>query len=414
MHSSALSPRRPSRAPCDRAQIGHARSIVAAVHMRVTVLLLLTAAACSGTGEPARPSGTAPERDPSAPAKIVEVDAGNYHTCVRLDDGTVECWGQCGRQCGLRPDGSTERIAVAGITNAVELAVSDAHACARLSDGEVACWGSNYRNLLGRLEPDDSSMPLVVPDVHDAVEIAIGGDLTCARLKDGGAMCWGPSAQDHEQSHEAAVARLPKRVEGLTGAQSIAVTGAGACARTGVDAWKCWGWDSTAPDWTPHMRPAVPDARKAGTAMSTDGVCTCDLGIDGVVRCVGSGILSAQLADGSSPPVQLHHCPADGLTGVRTLGDRCAIMTDDTVRCWGSSFFPRAATEPKYADLREPIVAEGISDVAAIAIGSGHTCVLSKANELQCWGSNAQGQIDGKPSERGVWPPVRIDAARAH
>jgi hypothetical protein len=26
------------------------------------------------------------------------------------------------------------------------------------------------------------------------------------------------------------------------------------------------------------------------------------------------------------------------------------------------------------------------------------------------WSSNAEGQIDGRPTERGVWPPRRVDA----
>jgi hypothetical protein len=377
--------------------------------MRASLVVVLVLGGCSESGQPAGRPDAAGQRDVAAPANIVEVDAGGFHTCVRLDDGGVECWGQCSRQCGMRPDGSSERLAVAGIGEAVELAVGDAHACARLADGEVACWGSNTSGGLGRTQPDDSAMPLLVPDVHGAVEIAIAGDLTCARLQDGTVSCWGAAAQDYDRSEAAAQARLPRRVEGLADAQSLAVTSTGACARTAAAATSCWGWATRDPDWKSRMEPARVDARKNGVVQSTHGTCDCDLDQGGAVHCRGSGVLSARLADGSSPPVQLHACPADGLTGVRTLADGCAIMTDGTVRCWGRMFFGRTGAAPIYDDLREPTAIDGITDARELAIGSKHVCVLSSGGKLACWGSNSEGQIDGRPNQNGVWPPRQID-----
>jgi hypothetical protein len=223
-------------------------------------------------------------------------------------------------------------------------------------------------------------------------------------------MCWGASAQDHEQTHEAALARLPARVEGLDDARSIEVHGAGACARTAADAWKCWSWGTKPNDWTQRMGPASVAPRLDGDAASTHGVCECTLSTSGAVACVGSGILSARLADGSSPPVQLHDCPPDGLAGVRTLGERCAITTDGALRCWGPLFFARGGAEPKYEELREPIAIDGLGDVVTLAEGASHTCVQTGGGDVLCWGSNAQGQIDGTPSDRSVWPPRAIAA----
>lgn len=108
--------------------------------------------------------------------------------------------------------------------------------------------------------------------------------------------------------------------------------------------------------------------------------------------------------------MQLHECPPDGLTSVRTLGERCAIMTDATLRCWGPMFFARGDGEAKHEDLREPVAIDGITDVVALAEGSGHTCVTRTDGEVLCWGSNAQGQVDGKPTEASVWPPRRVEA----
>jgi len=337
-----------------RAKERLASSFVAAQRMRsilVVAVALASLPACSGTGQPAIATG---------PAKIVEIDAGGFHTCVRLDDGTAECWGQCSRQCGVRPGESAERLPIAGLANAVELAVGDAHACARLEDGDVACWGSNYSGGLGRLEEGGSVLPTRVPDVHAAVGISIDGDRTCARMADGTATCWGALPGDYDPSDAAARVRLPKPGE------------------------------------------------RASDEQITHGGCECRLDTNGVVHCTGSGIMSARLADGSSPPVQLHHCPADGLANVRTLADGCAILHDGTLRCWGPQFIARAGGPPIYDDLREPIAIGGITDATALAVGASHTCVLHDGGALACWGSNAQGQIDGTPTDQGVWPPRRI------
>lgn len=363
--------------------------------MRPPLLLALVLAACSPT-EPAKPS------EPTAP-KIVEVDAGNFHTCIRIDDGTVECWGQCARQCGVRQSGATERLAVGGLSNAVELAVGDAHACARLADGTVACWGSNYGGLLGRREPEDSAMPLVVPDVKDVVEIAIDGGLTCARHGDGGVTCWGQAPRDYDQREAAARERLPRRVAGLADAQAISMEGASACARGSSGAWSCWSWNAVAPDYSFRIDNVHADARGPDVVQSTRGTCGCDLGKDGVVHCIGTGILSAQLADGSSPPVQLHECPADGLANVRALGDSCAVMIDGTLQCWGETYVGT------YQDLRKPTAIEGITDVAMLAQGARHTCVLTNAGALVCFGDDTQGQVDGHATAQAVWPPKRIE-----
>lgn len=355
------------------------------------VLLLAVLVGCSGTGrDAAEETGKR-----SGPAAVVEIDAGNDHTCVRLDDGQVECWGQCNRQCGSRPDGVAERMVVPGVSNAVELAVADNHACARLENGDVSCWGTNLGGELGRLEPDRSSLPLPVPDVHDAVEIAIGGSLTCARQRSG-VTCWGSASGDYATTPEAARARLPAQVKGLGETQSIRVDINSACASTGEGAWSCWTWNAAAPDYVHRMGAAFVDPSKQGVTQFTRTECDCDLDRDGVVHCTGTGILSARLADGSSPPVQLHACPADGLVNVRLLGERCAVMNDDTVRCWG----PDAPT---------PV--EGITGVRALAEGSDHTCVLTHAGDVLCWGRNTYGQIDGHPAEGMVWPPRRVAAS---
>src|SRR5437016_10225001 len=71
--------------------------------------------------------------------------AGGLHTCMRLPDGTVQCWGrnnfgQLGNGDGSLSSSSVP-VAVRGLTTATRVVTGDAHTCALLGDGTVQCWG---------------------------------------------------------------------------------------------------------------------------------------------------------------------------------------------------------------------------------------------------------------------------------
>jgi len=87
--------------------------------------------------------------------------AGSFHTCARLDDGSVKCWGQNGNgQLGVgdtlnRGDGPGEMglllpsVDLGAGRTALTLSGGFAHTCAKLDDGTVKCWGGNVNGGLG-------------------------------------------------------------------------------------------------------------------------------------------------------------------------------------------------------------------------------------------------------------------------
>jgi alpha-tubulin suppressor-like RCC1 family protein len=76
---------------------------------------------------------------------VVEVSAGDGHSCARLADGTVRCWGAFGGAWPGHPrvHGALRPLAVALPFAAVGLVSSGAYACARSSDGRQLCWGGD-------------------------------------------------------------------------------------------------------------------------------------------------------------------------------------------------------------------------------------------------------------------------------
>jgi serine/threonine-protein kinase len=87
-------------------------------------------------------------------AEAIEVDVGDQHACALRRSGRISCWGR--NEFGAVGDDtmgpSTVRLNAAdalGIDDAVGLALGGAHSCARLRNGGVLCWGVNNYGQLG-------------------------------------------------------------------------------------------------------------------------------------------------------------------------------------------------------------------------------------------------------------------------
>jgi len=122
---------------------------------------------------------------------VVEISAGAAHTCARLSDRTVRCFGAT----GLELIGRGVPVPIEGIADVAQLASGRWHTCARHVDGTVTCWGSNSNGQLARdLSYRGYAGPQKVASVANAVEIAAGTYHTCVRHVDGRVTCWGSNA----------------------------------------------------------------------------------------------------------------------------------------------------------------------------------------------------------------------------
>lgn len=96
----------------------------------------------------------------------VAIAAGGSHTCAAMDGGDeVHCWG--GNQHGQLGLGDTDPRSgpqrVSGFPSAVvELDAGDFHTCARLDTGVLACWGLNHEGQLGTGNTEPSTTPRVI------------------------------------------------------------------------------------------------------------------------------------------------------------------------------------------------------------------------------------------------------------
>lgn len=135
-------------------------------------------------------------------------------TCVRMQDGTVQCRdalvGLVDENCrtGMATDAFRP---FGGFPQATSLTTGPQHACVTAS-GLVWCRGKNDGYALGaRTRTADCLPPGPVPGISNAAKI-IDDSASCALLQNGQVWCWG---SDFRSQNESAVDRWPKRVAGL-------------------------------------------------------------------------------------------------------------------------------------------------------------------------------------------------------
>ena len=186
----------------------------------------------------------------------VGVAAGDGHACSVRTDGSVRCWGRNDSgQLGVPPTTTPSGpVTVGGLPAlATKVVAGLAHTCARLADGTVACWGSNQEGQLGQGTFAASPAPAIVHGpagttgpLSGVIDIAAGTVHTCALVVNQGVFCWGDNTfgQLGTQPTNPANAQsaLPLAVTGLqSSAIGVAAGAFHSCAKLITDAAQCWG-----------------------------------------------------------------------------------------------------------------------------------------------------------------------------
>ncbi|MGB2694858.1 MAG: flexitail domain-containing putative surface protein [Dehalococcoidia bacterium] len=246
---------------------------------------------------------------------------------------------------------------------------------------------------------------------------------TCAITDTGGLKCWGFNGFGQLGDGSGFSRPVPVDVIGLdSGVAAVAPGWYHTCALTIEGGVKCWGWNIFGqlgttgvyciPDEPLFPCSAVPvdvkGLESGGAAVSTGSFHSCALTTSGGVKCWGNNSVG-QLGDGTTTS---RHTPADvlGLTSdvvaiAAGFDHTCALTSAGAVKCWGengagvvlgaeSSETCISVFGDPHPCSTTPLDVETLdSGVAALSALGSFTCALTQDGGVKCWGSNFNGQL---------------------
>ena len=139
---------------------------------------------------------------------VTQITLGNHHGCALTVDGQVKCWGK--GQLGVLGHGSYQGAphtvtVIKGqgleipLSQIVQVDAGERHTCALNTSGQVLCWGSSEDYQLGNGSTQTINYPTHVisegeTPLSGIVRIGIGQRTSCALTQQSQVKCWGRGA----------------------------------------------------------------------------------------------------------------------------------------------------------------------------------------------------------------------------
>ncbi len=311
--------------------------------------------------------------------------------------------------------------------------------------GKLVAWGPGRAQIWVEVGERRDSATVLVGPVSGLEElryaaVGAGGQMTCGLSVEGSVYCWGldfGGVLGRGRVRMFTAAAAPDAVSGGHRFASVAVGYAHVCALTGGGEAFCWGLstygalgdgnDYSAPETAFPSGRGTPERVKTNirfTALVAGYQSTCGLDPTGNAYCWGWNV-GGQLGTGSfgaaaraTEPSPVSQSPwfvslAAGLTHV------CGLTPGGMAYCWGSNHRgqlgnPSAADQcTSGACATTPVPVEGSIVFASLAAGALHTCGVTPAGAIYCWG--LLDSIYRTPRPIAGAPPLRsLSAGAAH
>jgi len=356
-----------------------------------------------------------------------DVDAAGVDGGAATDAATASDASTCDCTCSndICVDGICRTPAEAGV---VQVSAGNTHTCAIRGDGSVWCWGVNDKGQLGDNTVDDRRLPVpVVPygEMGPAANVAVSqARYTCAATTDGELWCWGESEPAAGGPHR----YYPPDTTGIFGAtvpqpvnteetDTVLTLFAGrrhTCARVisaatgrtrcmGTNDYQQLGREATVTSFGSLQR--ISNIGDAVTRASAGHDHNCVIH-QSLVKCWGRNS-SGQAGIGTTDAIAYPPSATSdvGITSWLEVGlgwnHSCAISDTEVLYCWGAGGEGRLGTGDT-ANLTRPTEIDAGPGWTMVDGGTTHTCGI-RDGALLCWGSNGAGELgDGTRIPRHI------------
>lgn len=309
-------------------------------------------------------------------------------------------------------------ITVNGVTlHVTQISAGHLHTCAMTTTGGAKCWGADHYGQLGNDTAYSNQMrPVDVAGLTSGVLSidARGLGHSCAVTTGGAVKCWGDNSFGQLGSGTGPSSQpLPVNVQGLTsGVAQVIVGRSHTCAITTSGGMKCWGYDAEGQlgnDSSFSAQPVPVDVVDLGAPVVSASASshTCAVLSTGGVKCWGLNA-GGRLGDGTvsnqPTPVAVQGLTF-GVTGVSTgPSHTCVVTSAGAVKCWGTDSFGELGNDADLVSSAYPVTVYGAaSGFKSVSAGDAFTCAVTTAGGLKCWGRADMGKL-GNGMDAGAQP----------
>lgn len=316
-------------------------------------------------------------------------------------EGSNGTYGQLGQGLSTNTNVTTPQSLNDAGTTYLSIVSGEVGACGITSARTVKCWGDNVGDGNGTVVYS----PTLINDGTTAYsDIAAGSYHNCGITSAGVLKCWGDGWDGKLGNGDATGTgqSSPVIADSGTTYKRVAAGRNHTCGITTAGAVKCWGTNSSGQlgDTTttsPRLTPVTVDSGVTYSEIAAGENTTCGITTAGVLKCWGSNG-SGQVGDNSntarSTPtvidsgVTYSKVSVGGSDGYHT----CGITTAGVLKCWGANGSGQLGIGNTTPSLVPVTVDSGVT-YTQVASGASMTCALATGGSLKCWGANGSGQL---------------------
>lgn len=348
---------------------------------------------------------------PSGPSpNYHKVAVGAYRQCSTNSSGVAGC-------AGSNYDASNNIYGILGIglttggtrttyqslddasANYLSVGAGEFVACGITTLKKVKCWGFwvGDGTSTSRYSPTE-----IVDTASEFVDLAVGSYHACAITTAGVMKCWGDGWDGKLGSGNTSAGTSPVVADSGTAYKRVAAGRNHTCGITMADALKCWGTNSAGQlgigsTASPQLTPQIVDSGESYSEIAAGEDNTCGITTAGVLKCWGANG-AGQVGDGTtvlkSSPTVIDSGTGYSKVAVASSGyHTCGITVAGALKCWGTNGSGRlgdgtttSRSVPTPVNLAPTVFRE-------VATGGGQSCAISTGGQLYCWGANSWGQL---------------------
>ncbi|MEE8477878.1 MAG: Ig-like domain-containing protein, partial [Gemmatimonadales bacterium] len=320
---------------------------------------------------------------------------------------------------------ATVEITVTRVTF-VDVRANGSFTCGNTTEALVFCWGENFQGELGDPVHPGGYGPRMVVGPTRVRSVTTGALHACSLEENGTAMCWGSGSSGQLGADGFLGSHRPSRVASDLPFRDVDAGNAHTCGITTGGVAFCWGSSAfgqlgaeSVSSCSFGKGPSLPCSRipiavsglGALQVISAGGAHTCGLDLQGAATCWGANA-AGQLGLGTASDSVGSPTNVDTQLRFETISSggshTCAVTGAGEIHCWGNNQVGQLGDGSRQIRTL-PVAVASTERFATISAGLDHTCALTETGLAYCWGWNASGQLgDGSGDQSPKLAPTLV------